>query len=86
MNRAPPIVAIIPSTEPDERKPDEGGAGVGFIGSDLSTSVNEEILSALKENMLAVGRPQYGDKFEANWLQPIKPLVDWNNLPVIKPC
>lgn len=48
MNRAPPIVAIIPSTEPDERKPDEGGAGVGFIGSDLSTSVNEEILSALR--------------------------------------
>ena len=48
MNRAPPIVAIIPSTEPDERKPDEGGAGVGFIGSDLSTS--EEIFISINED------------------------------------
>ena len=65
MNRAPPIVAIIPSTEPEERKPDEGGAGVGFIGSDLSTSVNEEILSAFTR-ITKCWRPQNGDKFEVN--------------------
>ena len=40
MKRAPPTVAIMPRTFPLEMMPDFGGAGVGFIGSDLSTSGN----------------------------------------------
>ena len=42
MKSAPPTVAMIPRTFPPEINPDCGGGGVGFIGSDLSTSVNEE--------------------------------------------
>ena len=42
---------MIPRTFPDESKPDEGGAGVGFIGSDLSTSVNKEFISIGGEKM-----------------------------------
>ena len=41
MNKAPPTLAIIPRVFPLEISPDLGGEGVGFIGSDLSTSDNE---------------------------------------------
>ena len=51
MKSAPPTVAMIPRTFPPEINPDCGGGGVGFIGSDLSTSVKR---NQMKSNMLAM--------------------------------